>query len=203
VLITILTVFLVVFGLAALVLGWLTYRASRNRRELLYSMSPAISLLGTALRPAHPSLQVLYDGRLLAHPRVIWVRLRARGRNDIRSEDFDQGRPLVLDFHTKIIAVLSVDNGSASGSALKRHVEGTRLEIGPDMIRMGVTLAIAVLVDGPQAELTYESNLANVRLCREDYQYPADEVAAATRIALGFRERPLWQRHRALGPPSR
>src|SRR5260370_30348486 len=183
VLITVLTVFLVGFGLAALVLGWLTYRASRNRRDLLYSMSPAISLLGTALRPAHPSLQVLYDGRPLAHPRVIWVRLRARGRSDIRSEDFDQGRPLVLDFHTKIIAVLSVDSGSASGSVLKRHVEGTRLEIGPDMIRMGVALAIAVLVDGPQAELTYESNRANVRLCHADYQYPSDELASAARIA--------------------
>ena len=108
----------------------------------------------------------------------------------------------MLDFHTKIIAVLSVDSGSASGAALKRHVEGTRLEIGPDMIRMGVALAIAVLVDGPQAELTYESNLANVRLRHEDYQYPAAEVASATQIALGFRERPLWQRHRAVGPPS-
>jgi hypothetical protein len=197
VLITVLTIFLVLFGLAAVVLGWLTYRASRSNRELLYSTSPPTSLLGTALRPAHPSLQVLYDGQPLDDPRVIWVRLRAKGRSDIRSEEFDQDRPLALAFHAKIIAVLSVDSGSSSGSALKRQVDGTKLKIGPDLMRMGMTLAIAVLVDGPPAGLTYESTLANVALRREDYRYPADEVAAATRIALGFREQRLGRRRQA------
>jgi len=188
VLITVLTVFLVVFGLAAVVLAWLSYRTSRNSRVLLYSQSPPTSLLGTALHPAHPSLQVLYDGQPLADPRVIWVRLRATGRADIRSGDFDQDRPLVLDFHVKVIAVLSVDTGSSAVPGPKRQVDETKLKIGPDLIRMGATLAIAVLVDGPPSKLTCESTLANVRLRREDYRYPADEVAAATRIALGFRE---------------
>ena len=79
VLITVLTVLLAILGLAAVVPGWLTYRANRNGRELLYSTSPATSLLGTALRPAHPSLQVLYDGQPPADPGVIQVRLRAKG----------------------------------------------------------------------------------------------------------------------------
>jgi hypothetical protein len=189
-LITILTILLVLFGIAGAYFAWRTYRVTRNKRQLLYSMSPLASLLGAAPRSAavRQNLEVLYDGKPIPRPGVIWLRLRAKGNKDITTNDFDQQRPLVFDFQIPIVDILSVESIPDPASPPVVRYEDTRIIIGPDLVRSGSVLSIAMLIDGKEAKLqSPDTKLIDVQVQRESYSYPQANVKAASRIALGFR----------------
>ena len=72
---------------------WITYKVGTPKRQLTYGMVDT-PLLATTSTVATRDLRVVYLGAELVEPRVLSLRLACRGRKDIASGDFDQGKPL-------------------------------------------------------------------------------------------------------------
>lgn len=143
---------IVVFGALTV---WVTYKVGATKRQLTYSLVQDTSLLAATRTVARRDLKVLYLDEELAEPRVLEVRLASRGRRDIRSEDFDQERPLVLDVGIRIVALLAITNpGRRSVSPPPVGFEGTSLRITPFLIPRRLIVSFTVLADGASPLLT-------------------------------------------------
>jgi hypothetical protein len=184
----------VVAGLAAVVIAvislWLTFSGRLKKQLLLYSQSPAASLLTAAPHSARQDLQVLYGGKPLADPRVVRIRLRTRFRKDILSDDFDQGKPIILDLGVGIVAKLAEDTGPGRLTLPPIEVKGTTIEIGPALLRKRQTITVTVLCGSRNPRLRLTVPLGDVKARAESYDYPKEQLRAAEAIAMGFRGSP-------------
>lgn len=146
-----------------------TYLVSTPRRQLLFRLESCTSLLSTS-PDARKELKVLYGNEELADPHILNVKLISRSREDIASEAFDQSRPIVLDVGMPIIALLPMD--AKSEVLPKFKFEGTAVKVGPDLIKRRQRMSFTLLADGPNAQLSCESHLVNVKVQEE----PPDEI---------------------------
>jgi hypothetical protein len=85
---------------------------------------------------------------LLRPPYLLEVTLTARGRRDIPSSAFDQGRTLVFGLGARIVKVLQVRCSPASSLAPPVAIEGSALKVGPELVGRRQITTISVLVDG-------------------------------------------------------
>jgi hypothetical protein len=108
----------------ALLIGVLTLLVTWVPRQRLYYWAPpATPLLVPGLRET--GLEIRHDGRQLVDPYLLEVTLTARGRRDIPSSAFDQGRPLVFDLGAGIVKVLQVRCSPASSLAPRSPARAT------------------------------------------------------------------------------
>lgn len=114
-----------------------------------------VPLLGWAPDTVRETVQVRFRDEPVQFPRVLSVNLTARGRRDIRSSDFDQGKPFVLDLGVRIVGVLAKKD-------LPGGFKGSTLQIGPMLIRKRQSFNFTFLVDGVGGKLTCESPLVDV-----------------------------------------
>jgi hypothetical protein len=168
----------VVAGVAALVVavvGVYWARAAVVTGKSLVWEADVQSLLNQATDSS--AVRVLYgDDRELAEPYVLRVTLSNRGRKDVRSEDFDQGRPLRFTLsHGAIVTSLTpLDVGTHNVDPSANTVS-----VGPDLIKAGTIQSLTVLTDGrPRVELN--AHLADT------------EVVDVGEIRSSRRNRQLW-----------
>src|SRR5437879_3499751 len=88
------TVIGVVIGVVAIVVSVLLWRFGTPRAVLEYSMPVSKSLISDDLPMGR--IQVTLDGKQVARPHIVTLRLVNRGRRDIRSSDFDQDKAIIL-----------------------------------------------------------------------------------------------------------
>ncbi len=171
--------------IAVVVIGgvtvWATLFAGSIKRRLSYSLADDTPLLARTTALAQGDLEVLYQGQRLDQPRVVSIRLVSRGRRDIGSDDFDQDRPLAIDLGVPIVKRLTSEPAPEIPQSAIR-VEGTRLLLGPCLIRRRRVMSFAFLVDGGRPRLSHESYLLNV-----DVRESADsrELRPWMLVALG------------------
>jgi hypothetical protein len=140
------------------------------RQRLYYWAPPATPLLAPDTRGI-ADLEIRHGGRQLADPYLLEVTLRARGRRDIPSSAFDQGRPLVFDLGARIVKVLQVRWSPTSSLAPPVAIEGSALKVGPELVGRRQITTISVLVDGGRPHLVCtQPVLAQVSLIPRDPQ---------------------------------
>ncbi|SCF23805.1 hypothetical protein GA0070558_1772 [Micromonospora haikouensis] len=128
-------------------------RVQEARRRLLFSMPTATPLIRTT-RFSAANLEVRHDGKPLSHPHVLEIRLTCQGRHDIPSAMFDGGQPLRLDVGVPIINVLDTNSSPDTAPHPEWAADGTAITIGPSLIKKNQTITFALLVDGPDPQLT-------------------------------------------------
>jgi hypothetical protein len=153
-----------------------TFIVGTPRRQLTYSLLTDVPLLGWAPQQTRQDVQVLFRDKPLHNPRVLSVRLTARGRRDIRSSDFDQSKPLALDVGVRIVGVLGSKNMPAP-------CEGTRFLVGPALIRKRQSMTYTVLADGPGAHLTCDSPLIDV-VVREQVKNDRQRASKLNKVSI-------------------
>ena len=116
-------------------------------QRLYYRAPPPTPLLPSGMRGI-ADLEIRHEGRPLTNPYLLEVMLTARGRRDIPSSAFDQGRPLVFDLGVGIVKVLQVRCSPTTSLAPPVAHEGRTLRVGPELVGRRQTTTIAVLVDG-------------------------------------------------------
>jgi uncharacterized membrane protein len=127
--------------------------------RLVYGLLSAESLLPAATLAS--DLQISYKDQILDDPQLLVVQLANEGGRDIPTSSFDDGRPLIFDLNVEIVAVLRNALGRNS-AAIKIEYEGSRLKIGPNLIRRGDVIQLAILASGHRAYLTVQSPLIEV-----------------------------------------
>jgi hypothetical protein len=165
-----------------LLIGVLTLLVTWVRRQRLYYWAPpATPLLAPGMRGI-ADLEIRHDGRQLADPYLLEVTLTARGRRDIPSSAFDQGRPMVFDLGDEIVKVLQVRCSPAASLAPPVTHEDSTLRVGPELVGRHQTTTISVLVDGDRPRLVCtQPVLAQVTLIPQD---PPDRLALTRMVVV-------------------
>ena len=156
------TLVAVIIGLATI---FLAMRVIPKRR-LSYGIDLVTSLLAA---PSHTKgdLELRYKDSVLKSPYVVKVNMTVRGRQDIASEDYDDGRPLNLNLGCQIIELLEIESKPATAPVPPVTYEGTAIHVGPGLLVNRQKVTIAVLVDGGRPTLEIISPLKNVKLRKE------------------------------------
>lgn len=162
--------------MAALGVGIPTFLVTWVPRQRLYYWAlPPTSLLASGTRSI-AELEIRHEGRQLADPYLLEVVLTARGRRDISSSAFDQGRPLVFDLSAGIVKVLQVRVQPSSSLSPPVAHEGSTLRVGPELIGCRQTITISVLLDGSYSRLVCtQPVLTQVTVIRQE---PPDRSSA-------------------------
>jgi len=130
------------------------------RRRLTYATPAVTPLLSTPLGPRKSDIKVTFLGGELDDPHFLRIRLENQGGRDIRSSDFDQGKPLILDVHADIVGTLAVEG--THGQFHLNLAQRNRLELKPTLIKGHQVITIDLLVDGAEPYLTCEDSLIDV-----------------------------------------
>jgi hypothetical protein len=153
----------------ALLIGVPTFLVTWVPRQRLYYWAPPATPLVAASTRGITDLEIRHDGRRLADPYLLAVTLTVRGRRDIPSSAFDQGRPLVFDLGARIVKVLQIRCSPAASLAPPVTVGGSALRVGPELVGRRQITTISVLVDGGCPHLVCtQPVLAQVSLIARD-----------------------------------
>lgn len=145
----------VVFGALTVVV---TYLVGSTHRELTYLVVSNAPLLG---RITHASrLRVIYGNYHVPNPRIVTIRLTARGRKDICSSDFSQDKPLTFDLGRPVINVFVSDDTAQEVTTAHANT----VEFGPTLIRKGQNFWFTILVDGIVRNVTCYNPLVDIEV---------------------------------------
>lgn len=145
------TVILGVLGIAVAV--WAAFRAAKPRQELAYEVRAIVPLLNPSAADV-PYVDIYYDGEEVNHPHVVELHLHNRGSRDIATAQFDQDRAFVVDVGGLIKTVLNTVTVPSHYKAARLEADGSSLRVGPDLIKKGQLMKIALLVDGTNPRVT-------------------------------------------------
>jgi hypothetical protein len=162
------------------------WRIGAPSRLLTYETPLVASLFNTdieGLRP--PALEMSYHGASLADPHIVILEVQSRSRKDIRSTDFDDGKPLVFDLGAEIVSAGGPSLIGPRSKAIK--IAASRVELSPILIRRGYVLELSLIVDGAP-HLMCQSNLADVKVQRQTAGNPQVRIGLDSRsikLAVG------------------
>jgi hypothetical protein len=140
------------------------FAAGSSKRALVYSLISDTTLLSEGARErAGPGLRVTLGDDTLDDPHVVSLRIECKGRRDIRSADFEGGKPLMLHVGTPILKQLSREADDDTAPCISFNSHAQTIGIGPDLIRKGQLISIDLLTDG-QASLRCISPVADVAI---------------------------------------
>jgi hypothetical protein len=110
-------------------------------------------------------IEVKRNGETLTDPFIVDISLKATGRHDIGSVDFDQGRPLSFSLGATTLAdVLEVTRHPEDGNVPDYTItEDSRIQIGPDLLKRGTRIDLRMLVDGAP-EVSLDAHLMNTEV---------------------------------------
>ncbi|MET8910388.1 hypothetical protein [Micromonospora sp. NPDC004551] len=171
---------LIVSGLA-LVAAIVGIRYSRSalfpgKRELRVQWVKPAPLIGKSSTD-RISLLVEVNNRVLETPYLTHVEILVTGRYDIKSSDFDQGQPLVLDFGT-LAALASIQFTSAEIVS----AEGTKVLVRPTLLKRGAGISFDVITEGSPEVTLASDHIADTKVI------PAERPSAAAFWRNQFRQ---------------
>jgi hypothetical protein len=117
------------------------------KRLLLYTMPEAASVLTSDATAVRSKLRVVDGNDVLDDPYTASFHMQIRSRRDIVDADFAKNQPLEFDFGVRVVALLSTSEALPLGKQGPRDV-GTKILIGPTLIRKRANVRIDVLTDG-------------------------------------------------------
>lgn len=157
-------------GLLGAIAVLVTWLIGTPRRILICNIPASTSLLTAPshrLGLATSGLEVTYRGKALSDPYLVVLKVESRSRRDIRSRDFDQGKPLIFDIGAPIRAV--VGGWGAIGSRIEEvlKIDGSQIKLEPVLIRRGKVLHLNLLAEG-SPNLSFQSPLIDVTVKQGD-----------------------------------
>lgn len=139
------TLIAVIGILVALTSAVFGYQALRpQRREIIEGLRSKRSLIppGTA-----DVIEVRHNNVVLSDPQIVDYYLSCRGRYDVNTEDFDQKRPIIVEFQKQIVADLTRPP-PGKPPAVKYVVKEGKLKVGPDLLAKRQSYVFTLLFDG-------------------------------------------------------
>lgn len=131
---------------AAVAATWAAFVSANPRRELSYlllSSGPLVSKHADS----GSGIEVSLDGEKLDHAHLAEVRIRNSGRRDIPTAAFDAGRAFLLEAQAPVLKVVRVDSTPGAYLPPPIGVDGTRITVGPALLKKGQEVRIVILTD--------------------------------------------------------
>jgi hypothetical protein len=173
-------IFGVAVSLLAIVISLWLWRLIAPRRVLYCWLSSTTALTSTHSARV-PDLQVILGGDVVGAPYIVHLRMFNVSRLDIRSSDFDDARPFVIDLGVPVLQLLAtsenIDHELLSAS-------GNEVVLEPMLIRSRNLVGVDLLTDG-SPRLCVNSSLADVQVRRRDPISGASDLLLSRIVPLG------------------
>lgn len=141
-LLTVLTVVIAFLGIISSVYFGMINRPKKKQLRYRFTGDRVVKL------GVGEPLKVTFDGRTVGDPHVMRIALASAGRDDISSDDFDGGRPIVFDIGSKILQISALDGGKSTHFVI--GADEKSIEVAPDLFKPKQPEVSAVFVcDGP------------------------------------------------------
>jgi hypothetical protein len=160
----------IVAAVAIVVTVILWFIGSPHQRLLVYSVSETPLLTGDTLKHVDQELKITLNDQLLTDPHMISLFIESRSRRDIRTVDFEDGRPLALDLGTTILKMLHHETGEAAMPKVQVGIDGSSITIGPGLINRRQVIKVDVLTDAPIEVTCPDPSLADVTI-RDGHEF--------------------------------
>ena len=149
----------------------ISYIVGYPRRRLFYMLWSSVPLIAGP-KDSAKELEVKHLGTALKTPQLVEIGMISRGRKDIPSSAYDQGRPIRLDLGTPILDILKVANLPESSQTPAIVIDGTALAVGPSLIAKGQRISVVVLTDSSHQKLSCSGSLIDVRIEKFELREP-------------------------------
>jgi hypothetical protein len=150
----------------------LTWRLLPRQQRLYYSIFETPMLSGMNwLAHTQSKIKVIIDDEEIAAPRVVTVRLVAKGTHDIPASSFDRARPLVINFGSRVAATEAGPGGLEWQKS--KSVNEDAVRIAPMLIRNGSSLTFTAIVDGPVFVSIPDPPLVDVKVVQREWDWNA------------------------------
>ena len=123
-----------VIAALAIIVAILLWFVGPPQRLLVYSFSDTPLLTDDALAHANTELKVTLDDQILTDPHIVSIFIESRSRRDIRTADFENGRPLAFDLGTPILKLLHYETGGSAMPQVEVGIDQGSATIGPGLI---------------------------------------------------------------------
>jgi hypothetical protein len=150
----------IMVGIIAIIVAVALWRFGTPRGVLDYSMPTSKALISRSPQLKESDLQIKVRGKVAQDPHLVTVRLVNSGHRDIRSDDFDRQKALVLRLGVPILDILSSADEDDQSFELSGDEE---LELTPTLIRRGRHISVNILTEG-KPNLSCFSSLADVKV---------------------------------------
>jgi hypothetical protein len=154
-------------ALLALLVSVVLWFVGSPRRLLVYGLTSDTPLPSSDARSrvgTEPDLQITLSGQALSDPHVASIVVASRSRSDIRSTDFDEGKPLIFDLGAPILKLLDCNTGGQAMPQIRVAVDGNKVGIGPSLIHRRQVISLDLLIDGPAVLNCGSPSLADVTI---------------------------------------
>ncbi|MCG5436799.1 hypothetical protein [Micromonospora foliorum] len=128
------------------------------KREIRIGWVKPTPLVGTS-STERVSLLVEVNNQVLTAPHLTHVEILIAGRHDIKSSDFDQGKPLELNFGSTA-ALASVQAVTPEVFSAK----GSKVLLRPALLKRGWRLSFDVITEGMPNDLKTSDHLADTKV---------------------------------------
>ena len=155
-----------VLALIGIVIGVITYRRQFPKRELQYEVE-TFQLLREYSHPAS-GLKVLLDGRAIADPHVVRIKVSSRSRADIPTASFDSGAPIEFE-SSKPIVITGWTAKSDSSIGLEMNTADrliTGFRVPAQLIRRKASGAVAGIAEGKPSVIVTSKSLIDIDVNR-------------------------------------
>ena len=135
-----------VAGLVLTALGLvaaLYYARSGRRRNALVVAVKSQPMIVERDTEVGSAISLRYDDTVVADPHLLTVVLECLGPKDITSADFDQGKPLSIEFGVPMIALLRSD-----GLDVIEDYRATSIDVRPSLLPKGKSFILSAITDG-------------------------------------------------------
>jgi hypothetical protein len=150
----------VAVGVVAIIVAVLLWRFGTPRGLLEYSMPVSEALMGRSPHLKPDDIQLTVRGKPAKDPYLVTIRIVNNGHRDIRSDDFDDNKPLSINLGAEVLSILtSPDQGHPSFS----FETGREVLVMPTLIRRGQSITASLLTEGAPS-LSCSNPLADVKV---------------------------------------
>jgi hypothetical protein len=177
------TVAVVVMGVVATGITYMTWRKGSPIRRIGYRMS-AVSLLQDAAVESTRSLQTTWNDNLVTEPQLLRITLISQRRQYVGTDD---GKPLEFRVNAKILKIIQIDS-DADFRAIA--FQDDILRVGPAFIGPQQSIELTLLANGKKPVLTpppaLHLDIKELSPTSARHQLPVSERLAAGTTAIAI-----------------
>lgn len=155
-------------GLAAVIVGFLSWRSNLPRRRILCNVISRTRLV-TAPTSVRDDLEVKFQSKLLTNPYVVIAEVSNVGKRDISSASFTRDRGLAFQLTSPILKILTVEYEPTSAPTPQIIARDSSFELKPDLLVAGEIIKVSMLTEGPVGDISVSLNpLGDVKVSTRD-----------------------------------
>jgi hypothetical protein len=140
----------VAIAVVGIVVAVVLWALGSPRRLLVYNLDSDTAMFSSAARQrAGAAVEVTVGGQVVVDPHVVSFRVESRSRRDVRPDDFTDARPVVFEMTAPVVKLLDSNTGGEAMPVVPVAVDGSRLTVGPGLIKSKQSIKVDLLTDGP------------------------------------------------------